>query len=284
MQTAYKILRIHFSSFLKKKNYTAYKIGSWILIFFSFSSCEKVIDINLNNAAKKYVIQGIINNQGTCQVKISQTVNFSDASNYPNISGAIVIIKDNNGAPVLLSETTAGVYQTNLISGVPTHTYNLSVVIGGQQFTSSSQMPSQVNFDSLYISDLSLFGSTKKFATAIFHDPAGIKNAYHFIQYKNGAANKGIFVLNDDFSDGKLINSQLNDFGNDDDKINKGDTIKVEMQCVDASIYLYWSSLAESSTGSSQNASPGNPVSNIVGGALGFFSAHTSQSKTTVAH
>ena len=271
------------SPVLKKKKFAFNNFLIWVcVVIIIFSSCEKVVNIDLNNSSKKYIIQGIVNNQGICQVKISQTVNFSAANNFPAISGATVTIKDNNGVPVLLNETSAGLYETNLISGAPTHTYNLAVNISGQQFIATSQMPVQVRFDSLYISELSLFGSTIKFATVAFHDPPLVKNAYHFIQYKNSLANKGIFALNDDFSDGKAINSQLNDFNGNDDKINNGDTIKVEMQCIDANVYLFWTSLAESSTGNSQNASPGNPVSNINGGALGFFSAHTSQNKTVI--
>jgi hypothetical protein len=271
------------SPVVKKKKVVFNNFLLWFCVVIIFSSCEKVVDIDLNNSAKKYIIQGIVNNQGICQVKISQTVNFSDANNFPAISGATVTVKDNNGVPVLLNETAAGLYETNLISGVPTHIYNLAVNISGQQFTATSQMPVQVGFDSLYISELTLFGSTIKFATVIFRDPPLVKNAYHFIQYKNNFVNKGIFAWNDDFSDGKTINSQLNDFNGNNDKINIGDTIKVEMQCIDANVYSFWSSLAESSTGNSQNASPGNPISNITGGALGFFSAHTSQNKTVIA-
>lgn len=271
------------SPVVKKKKVVFNNFLLWFCVVIIFSSCEKVVDIDLNDSAKKYIIQGIVNNQGICQVKISQTVNFSDANNFPAISGATVTVKDNNGVPVLLNETAAGLYETNLISGVPTHIYNLAVNISGQQFTATSQMPVQVGFDSLYISELTLFGSTIKFATVIFRDPPLVKNAYHFIQYKNSLANKGIFAWNDDFSNGKTINSQLNDFNGNNDKINNGDTIKVEMQCIDANVYSFWSSLAESSTGNSQNASPGNPISNINGGALGFFSAHTSQNKTVIA-
>ena len=55
------------------------------------------------------------------------------------------------------------------------------------------------------------------------------------------------------------------------------------MQCIDNAVYKYWFSLNQSATGTSQSASPANAVSNISGGALGYFSVHTVESKTVVA-
>lgn len=253
------------------------------LILLQFS-CEKIVDINLNDAARKYVIEGIITNlAGDCKVKITQTVNFSDPNFFTDVKEAIVTIQDNNNLPVVLPQSIAGTYQTGDIYGIPGHTYTLSVTLNGQIFSAISKMPEQVNFDSLYIEDFRGFGDPRKFANVIFNDPPGKGNAYHFIQYKNDMINNGIFVSNDNFSDGRQNNSLLAYFGTDDENVIKtGDTVTVEMQCIDPPIYKYWFGLQESSTGNSDNASPGNPVTNIKGGALGYFSAHTVQTKTVI--
>jgi hypothetical protein len=49
------------------------------------------------------------------------------------------------------------------------------------------------------------------------------------------------------------------------------------MYCIDRNIYNYFFSLLQVSAGNGgfQTASPDNPVTNITGGALGYFSAHT---------
>ncbi len=252
----------------------------------TLSSCTKVIDIGLNDADKKYVIEGIVTDQqGTCMVKITQSANFSSANNFPVVTGATVTVKDGNGTPVTLIETIAGTYQSAALSGVSGHTYTLSVTINGKLFNAVSAMPQRVNLDSLYIQELTGFGNSTKYANILFRDPPGKGNAYRFIQYKNNRQNKSIFILNDDFSDGRVITTFLADFGNDDDadKIESGNTVRVELQCVDAAIYKYWYGLEQGGTGSSNNATPGNPVSNISGGALGYFSAHTVQFKTVIA-
>ncbi|MEO6452585.1 MAG: DUF4249 domain-containing protein, partial [Ginsengibacter sp.] len=249
------------------------------------TSCEKVIDINLNNAAKKYVIEGIITNEpGFCKVQITQTVNFSEANTFPWVSGAIVTVTDNNNSPITLVETVAGTYQTSAINGTTGHAYRLSVNINGEVFSATSQMPAEVKFDSLFVEDFIGFGDIVKYANVVFKDPPGKGNAYRFKQYKNGLTNKTIFVINDDFSDGRINTVLLPDFANDndDDKIKSGDTVKVDMQCIDARVYKYWFSLSQSGTGGNNNASPANPLSNITGGALGYFSAHTVQTKSVV--
>ena len=82
------------------------------VVLFQFS-CEKVIDINLNNAAKKYVIEGSITNRpGDCEVRITQTVNFSDPNIFAGVTDATVTIQDNDNPPVVLSQSVDGLYQT----------------------------------------------------------------------------------------------------------------------------------------------------------------------------
>jgi hypothetical protein len=63
--------------------------------------------------------------------------------------------------------------------------------------------------------------------------------------------------------------------------VKKGDVITVEMQCLDKGSYEYFYSLFSiGNNGPGGGATPTNPVSNISGGALGYFSAFTSQKQT----
>jgi hypothetical protein len=51
------------------------------------------------------------------------------------------------------------------------------------------------------------------------------------------------------------------------------------MNCVDRNIYNYFFTLANVTSNNSgfENATPANPVTNLTGGALGYFSAHSTQ-------
>jgi hypothetical protein len=250
-----------------------------------FCSCEKVISINLAGTATQYVIVGTLTDQpGVCQVSITQTKNFNDDNNFPGVSGATVTV-ENNGVTIPLTETSSGIYQTSTLTGMPGNTYHLTVHINGRVFTASSTMPQPVTLDSIYVSTGRL--TNKKFVTVIYKDPAGVPNYYHFIQYINGKKEPTIFVDDDEFTDGQTVKSQLQ-YGNSTNDpsrdIKTGDNVKIEMICIDPAVYKYWYSLGDGATGTSQSASPANPVSNIAGdSALGYFSAQTLQSKTIQA-
>jgi hypothetical protein len=246
---------------------------------FILSSCEKVIDIDLEEGSKKYVIEGTVTNVAGSphEVKISQTKKFEDNNNFVGISGATVTIQVNNSTSYTLSEASNGIYQTTAFTGVPGNTYKLSITVNGNNFTAESTMPSKiVTLDTLTVSDLAFGGNSFKTIAPAYIDPVGLGNSYRFIQYANGVQVKRIFVQNDELSDGLKITRPM---VNPDSELKNGDIIKVEMQCIDTNIYTYWYSLDQASTGNS-SATPANPVTNISGGALGYFSAHTVTSKT----
>ncbi len=252
----------------------------------TFSSCEKVIDVKLDDADKKIVIDAVLTDQaGDCKVKVSQTKNFKDDNTFAGIGGAVVTITDASGTTTTLNETTAGVYEAPALKGQSGGTYKLKVVANGQTYNATSVMPQKVTLDSIYTSKMKVFSDEEIFANVVFQDPAGIKNFYRVIQYVNGVRSKGIFVMDDDLSDGKEFNSTLYFFSDDNDVklIYPGDVVTVEMQCIDAAVYKYWFSMDQGATGTNRSASPSNPVSNIDNGALGYFSAHVVQRKQVTA-
>jgi hypothetical protein len=262
------------------------KICVLFFLLFAMNSCKKVITLNLSSAAPKYVVEGSITDSvGTAQVLISQTKDFYADNSFVGITGAIVTITNDSGIVTTFTAIDSGVYASPLLVGQQNHTYTLNVIVAGQTFTATSTMPTKVPFDSLFITSNASFGSAKNVANVQYKDPAGKGNSYRFIEYVNGIQQQAIFIENDDLTDGNKVISQLNIFGSDsvgNKKINTGDVVKVDMECVDKNVYEYWYSLDQGSTGSSQSAAPGNPVSNMQGGALGYFSANTLQTKNAV--
>lgn len=256
-----------------------------VLVLVACVSCQKVISVKLNNASKKFVIEGnVTDGHGESIVNISQTKSFSDDNTFPGISGATVAISDNGGDPVSLTETSQGQYTSFDLNGIPGHVYTLTVVLDGQTYSARSTMPDPVNLDSISVQDELLFGDSTRTVRAHYRDPATKGNAYHFVQFKNDTQEKSVFVTNDDYTNGRSVSARLMTYDNnsDDDKLYAGDTIAVTMECVDQPVYQYWFGI-DGATGESNSATPTNPVSNIEGGALGYFSAHTSQSKAIIA-
>lgn len=259
------------------------KIVSYIIILSCiFSSCEKVIDISLNDAEKKYVVEGVITDaKGGCSVLVSTTKNFADDNSFEGVDNAVVTITDNSNNPVTLRQTSKGVYTSDTLYGISNTSYTLTVSIGGALYAASSVMPTKINMDSLYITEDNLFGETKKNPNVEYKDPQGKGNNYRFVLYVNNNKEKDIYIRNDDYSDGNNASIKLRISNDDNDKqIKSGDAIRVDMLCISTPVYKYWYSFNAGATGDNNSASPANPVSNISGGVLGYFSAHTTQTKT----
>ncbi len=255
-----------------------------LCVIISFS-CNKVIDIELRDSDIKYIVEGVITNEpGVCRVLLSQSKNFDEDNQFAGVSGAVVKVKD-NGIEFLLTETGPGVYETSLINGTPGHVYELSVVVNNQSFTASCTMPQPVSMDTLYVSP-GPFGQFK-FATVGYTDPGGIDNGYRFVQYVNGVKEPTIFWENDEFTDGQAVIMQLDasaDEVDDPRNIKTGDHVTVEMLTLDERIYRYWYTLrAGGGDGDGNTAAPANPITNIQGGALGYFSAHTIDRRMVIA-
>ena len=247
-----------------------------------FSSCQKVISVHLDSSESEYVIVGTVTGgiQG-CSVSITTTKDFSADNDFTGVSGATVSIS-NNGRTYTLTDNNDGVYKTDSITGAIGQTYDLTVSVGGQTYTATSTMPEQVPLDSIYISKATF--SNKNRVTVVYQDPAGIPNYYHFVQYVNDNKEKSIFVSDDEFTDGNLVRNDLyynNDTDDSKRDIVSGDSVRIDMLCIDQAVYNYWYSLNSGATGDSQSASPANPVTNIKGGTTtGYFSAQTLQSMT----
>jgi hypothetical protein len=260
-----------------------YKIVSFPAAFaflILFASCEKVIDVKLDEGAKKYVIEANVSTlvSQPAEVKISQTKKFDDDNSFSGVSAATVTIRVNNATTYTLPEVSPGVYRTAAFTGVPGGSYQLSVTINGTAYTSAVLMPATlVNLDAIRVTEFAFGGSASKIIEPSYLDPVGPGNSYRFIQYVNGVQTKTIFVQNDDLSDGLRVTRPL---ATRDSDLKSGDLVKVEMQCITAEVYKYWYSLEQSATGANQSATPANPVTNISGGALGYFSAHSVTSRT----
>jgi hypothetical protein len=256
-------------------------IGYLILATISLASCTKVVDLNLDSNNNAIVIQGAITNQpGPYLVKLSKSVNFTESNNYPSIDNAIVTISDNTGQLDTLTHTANGVYTTHTIQGITGNTYNLKVIADGKVYNASSTMPAVVNFDSISIVNVKFAGQERNNLIPIYKDPNGLGNNYNFIVYDNGVKSDEYFLQNDNVNDGNVNQIPLQSPTID---VKSGDTATVEMQCVDASIYNYYFTLAQIGfSGPGGGTTPSNPPNNISGGALGIFSAHTTQTKSVV--
>lgn len=237
------------------------------------TSCEKVIDVNLNSASPKYVIEGVVaDGSGPHFVRITQTKNFDENNDFEGVSPAVVTLADDAGNTETLAYAGKGIYQTSALVGTPGRTYYLTVQAGGETFRAHSAMPEPVSFDSIYVEEFTTFGNPVRMPYVLYTDAPGIKNFYRHVLFVNKVKVKSIYISTDARTDGYQVERALPLFDRDEEKdLKRGDTIRVEMQSIGKEAYDYFFSLDQ--TISQSAATPANPVSNISGGALGYFSA-----------
>ena len=263
-----------------------FRLMSAAMLIVGAASCQKVIDVNLNSSAQKFVIEGeVTDGPGPYSIHITRTRDFSEDNNFDRVSGALVRITDETiGLTDTLRESTPGTYTTSVLAGVPGHTYALAVQAEGQAFTANSTMPAiAVKLDTIYV-QRNEFGGDFVFIIPKFTDPVGVGQYYRLRQWVNDTMIDGSRLRSDDESDGRTYDTPL--FYNADEesgnpRIRPGSAIAVELQSINRQAYDYYRTLRDA-TGEN-SATPANPISNIKGGALGVFNTCTSNKRTGIA-
>jgi hypothetical protein len=253
-----------------------------LAILLLFTACEKEIDLDLADQSGQIVIEGNVTDQpGPYYVQVTRSVAFTQTNQYPAIAGATVTISDNTGKKDQLVYEGNGRYKTNTLTTTPGNTYTLTVSVDGTTYTAVSKLPQSVPLDSLKQDSIKFGGEVRYAIRPMYTDPASPGNSYRFIISVNGKSNKAYNLNSDNIDNGK-VNQRAFPIINDDDleEVNKGDVITVEMHGLDAAIYTYYNALSE--IVGRGGVTPANPPSNISGGALGRFSAHTVAKKSLV--
>ncbi|UWX61138.1 DUF4249 domain-containing protein [Chryseobacterium oranimense] len=262
-----------------------------ILSLFVVTSCEKEINLDLDDKSGTIVIEGNVTNQpGPYTVRITKSVAFTQNNQYPAVTGAQVILSDNTGQTETLQYIGDGKYITTAFTGITGRTYTLKIQAEGQQYTAQSTMPEAVSFDGLTQDSFTFGGETTYTLLPVFTDPPALGNRYLFNFTINNMTKKTFEVFSDNVNNG-LVNQRPLLLPNEDDKddptdhkVAPGDTVYVEMQSIDHNIFTYYSALLQISEGGGPGGgvTPTNPPSNINNGALGYFSAHTVQKRSIV--
>lgn len=261
---------------------------SYLLILFAifFASCQEVIEIDLNEAEPVLVIEANINDDpmSPTLVQISKSIDYFNPDTPEFVTGAIVIMRDDAGNVDSLTEFFKGFYISQTMKGVPGRTYNLEVRHENKIYTASSKMASVVNIDSVWSIKPPIppggpnggGADSLRLVACRFQDPAE-KNYYRLIaELPSGGLNSffssGTYYLLDD----KFRNGEETDYTFRGATFAIGDTVNVELRAIDEPIYKYFNILSSlAGFGSGTSSAPGNPDSNISGGALGYFSAYS---------
>lgn len=251
---------------------------------FLFAGCEKVIDVPLEEADRRIVVEGVLrDNPGDNYILISKTGSVYDNGDFEKISNASVVITDEDGTFYTFSPVSGepGKYQNDLFSTGLDNSYTLTVITGTDTITSTSETFYKPQLDSLnYVEQIGSFGfgtDTTYLVFFSFVDNANQENYYRIVVYINGVSDGVYYITNDELFNGQNYSQPA--FAS---TVEKGDTVLIELLSTDKANYSYFFSLANATTEGPFAATPANPVSNINGGAIGYFGAYTSDTMSIV--
>jgi hypothetical protein len=249
-------------------------VGMVMLLF----SCQEEIDINLNAADSRIVIEAeLTDTPPPYIVRVSHTIAFDKPNNFVAITDAIVILSDDAGNSETLTQDSAGFYIVKTIQATPEHTYNISVQIEDKTYTSQCFMRQSVEIDSLFIRTYSYGAINVRVIETRFTDKANERSFYRLKCFVNNELWQSS-IYSDRDVDGKQISASFFSDNPYDDKyqLNTGDTIRIELYAITEEIFNYFRSLRNTSA-----ASPSNPTSNITD-ALGYFNVCSVKKKEIV--
>ncbi len=240
--------------------------------------CEEVIELDLTENAGLLVIEGVVSSEpGQSFVALTQTVGFYQENVFPGVAGATVSISDDEGRRWELTESEQGRYTHPDLIGQPGRTYHLMLEIEGETYTATSTMPPYVALDSLFIPPAAAALDTIVLA-AVYQDPGSFKNFYRFTVSRNDEE-LAVLILSDDvLNNGIRATTPLRGAF-----FSSGDEVEVSLIGLDQPVYRYFNTLATVNGGTGlATGAVADPESNLSNGALGFFSAQTLSTLTTV--
>lgn len=253
------------------------RIFCLVQVLLLFSACQKVINVELNDAAAQIVIEGLITNKpGPYSISISKSGSYFNQPALPPVSEAQVIITDDSGTIDTLGEVQPGIYLTSVLRGIPGRTYTLKVLSDNHEYSGSSKMLSNVPIERLSLArsvahHIELGGNNEVEINVeihcLFKDP-NEKNFYRLKIFRNDTTNAENYRLYDD----EYTNGQMTELRGS--HVSPGNTYRIELYSLDKSTYLYYRTLEDLlHSNPIFGSTPANPNSNLNNGALGYFGA-----------
>jgi hypothetical protein len=251
-----------------------------VLVF--FTSCEKVIHIDLNTAAPQYVIEAdLIEGTHPFRVHVAKTTDYFGVDPQQQVGDAVVTLTEQAGASVTIPFSANGWYELPSYTAVSGKSYTLKVVSGGKDFTAVSSMPFPISIDSMsyeYKDENEGFGDPGYEVAGYFNDPVGVNNYYRVILTVNDTLltePEDLYLFKDKFNNGKLVKVDIFD------RYQTGEKIHMEVRGMDESVFQFYTTLNDALNNQGGPA-PANPISNFTNGAMGYFGAFTSSEKELI--
>ncbi|CAD0005687.1 DUF4249 domain-containing protein [Flavobacterium chungangense] len=257
------------------------KVILFLVFFMSvfFTSCEEVVEVDLDTAPPKLVIEAAINwRKGTSGAQ--QTIKLTTTTGYfqdeiPIVSGAVVYVKNNANQQFNFTEVpNSGRYVCNNFRPVINETYTLTVIAKGDTYTASETLKSVTPITTVTQYDAGALAGIV--VRAFYNDPADVDNYYLYKYVYSNKITSTYYADEDKFYQGNEFFSV-----SDDEDLKAGDEIEITHYGISKQYYNYMNilvSIAGSNVGGPFQTPPATVRGNIINTTdksnfpLGYFS------------
>ncbi|WP_369995919.1 DUF4249 domain-containing protein [Winogradskyella sp.] len=180
------------------------------MMFILFLGCEDVIDVNLNEAQPRLVIEASINwlknTTGNEQnIKLSLSSPFYDDDIVPANNATVIITDENNTTFIFTENNETGIYTNNNFIPAIDRTYTLTIDYNNEVYTATETLKSVVPIDYVEQNNDGGFAGEDIELKAYYTDPANEDNYYFFEFISDIPVTPTLEVYEDEFTNGNQI-------------------------------------------------------------------------------
>ncbi|MGB0432051.1 MAG: DUF4249 family protein [Bacteroidia bacterium] len=237
-----------------------------------FFSCEKVIDVELNEANENIVIEAKFNTETkNMDVLISKTTAYFNPEAIDFVNDAVVRISNENGQIQELELTGDGNY-SGLVNFELTDSLSIQVDHELGFFSSTSEIVSPSSLSSIeFLKGIGPRGNQEgEYIISVeIADNENEENYYMFETKKDGELINSLRGY--DITDDLLVSNGLITYVFIGNTHNVGDSVNLSLMSINKVAYKYFGDLGQLQNEGLASASPANPVNNWNNNALGYF-------------
>lgn len=260
-----------------------------LVILFSISislvltSCEKVIDVDLNSSNPVLSVDARMEKDSVAYVKLSYTSDYFNNESPKYLEDALVIINNSKGEIEEFQYYGEGVYKSQNMLGETNETYTLSIEDETSIYVASSELIAPTQIVDVTFSE-SIFSnphsSDKKYMPTIkFTDDRSRSNYYMLKFWKNDTLTNTRYTT---IQDKYFIDNDTIVYDAFRSNVEEGDHFKVRVYSIDKETDTYYSQLNDNQGGGGMSGTPYNPRSNFGYDVMGYFTARSSDEYETI--
>ncbi|WCL81562.1 DUF4249 domain-containing protein [Saprospira sp. CCB-QB6] len=230
------------------------------LLALSFTACQDVITLDLDEAAQQTVVEAnILTDLQRAEVRLSKSGTFYQSNDFEQVNGANINLYI-NGQNYSFQSDNNGYYWADSIQIQAGDSAFISINLAdGRQIAAAAACPNPVLLDSLSYEEFVFpFGGQIGYRLYYhFQDPADTANFYRTKVWTNNELEDNYILIEDELRDGDYLDLPF--FG---PPFEAEDSIQLQLLSVNKAYYDYFEQIAEVGESGASASVPYNPKGN----------------------